>query len=279
MQEFLNVKWGREMDLEYMQFCDKIKRLTTIDLHQYKESQMNRRLRTLFNKRGFQSYHDYYQGLTKDEGLLEEFLDRMTINVTEFFRNSSRWKTLEEEIIQKELIKQTKIKCWSAACSTGEEPYTIAMILNKYVPLERIEIIATDIDKTVLKKAKEGIYQKQAIEEIPKEYIDKHFIKLNENEFAINERLKEVIKFKQHDMLNERFDRNFDLIVCRNVMIYFTDSAKDALYIHFNQSLREGGYLFIGSTEQIFYPEKINYEVKFPSIYQKKIPLRSEPIW
>src|SRR5690606_11983827 len=128
------------------------------DLSQYKEAQMKRRLTTLYAKRGFSSFAAFFDAMKRNRELYDEFLDRMTINVSEFWRNPNRWAVLEARHLP-DLARNTKrLKCWSAACSTGEEPYTLAMIMDKLGVLSTSTIHATDIDEGALDKAKQGVY-------------------------------------------------------------------------------------------------------------------------
>lgn len=257
-------------DKEYLKFIENIKRYIGIDLGLYKETQMNRRMRTLYEKRGFTSYDEYFLMLRKETTLLEEFLDRMTINVTEFFRNSTRWDVLRDKLIPELKTSKRKIRCWSAACSTGEEPYTLAMLLLENFPSHQIDIIATDIDDMVLEKAKEGIYTEALLKGCPEPFITRYFKKDEHGLYHIKEEVRRCITFKKHNMLHDRFEEDFDLIICRNVMIYFTEEAKEKLYYGFNQSLKEDGVLFVGSTEQIFHPETYNFEV-YDAFFYKKV--------
>lgn len=256
-------------DREYEKFSENMQRFVGIDLGLYKEAQMNRRMRTLFEKRGFKSYDDYYYALKKDPVLLEEFLERMTINVTEFFRNETRWQVLREKIVPDYKKTKTKVKCWSAACSTGEEPYSLAMLLLDQCPGVEIDILATDIDDLVLKRAKEGIYTEAMIKGCPPHYVHKFFRKGPNDTYIIKDEVKKCVRFKKHNLLHEPFEQQFDLIICRNVMIYFTEEAKEQLYRKFNQGLGEKGIFFVGSTEQIFHPEEYNFEVYDAFFYSK----------
>lgn len=245
---------------DYSLFIKNIKEGIGIDLSLYKENQMKRRLTTFRDKKNFSSFHELYNALEKNQKLYNEFLDRITINVSEFFRNSLRWKVLEEKMIPMLLSDNKKsIKCWSTACSTGEEPYTLSMILNNTYPKINFDLLATDIDETVLNKAQEGIYTDKSLREIPSEY-KKYFREAN-NLFHIIPEIKRNINFKKHDLLLNDYASNFDLIICRNVMIYFTEDAKELVYKKLSNALRPGGILFVGSTEQIFNPSKINLQM------------------
>ncbi|MEC2077469.1 protein-glutamate O-methyltransferase CheR [Metabacillus fastidiosus] len=256
------------VDQDYEQFIRNIKAKTGIDLSQYKEAQMKRRLTSLYEKRGFKNFNGFYQGLLSEKELFYEFLDRMTINVSEFYRNYKRWQVLEEKIIPKLLEKNKKLKIWSAACSTGEEPYTLAMILSKFLPLSGVQILATDIDENVIARAKLGLYPERSLQEVPKEIKAKYFVKEGTNYKLDNEIIK-AVRFKKQNLLADPFEDNFDLIVCRNVLIYFTEEAKELLYVKFSKALKDGGVFFVGSTEQIFNAERYQFASIETFFYQK----------
>ncbi|MFD2045862.1 CheR family methyltransferase [Ornithinibacillus salinisoli] len=256
------------MNDEYLEFITNIKKRLGIDLNYYKEAQMKRRLTTLRDKRGFSNFNSYYSELDKNEDLLAEFVDRITINVSEFFRNPKRWEVLIEKILP--LLGSTKanINIWSAACSTGDEPYSLAIILREYFPKWNVKILATDIDENVLTKAKQGMYSSSALKELPEKIRDKYFNQVN-GFFQIDDSIKKLVQFKKHNLLEDPYPKNMDLIVCRNVLIYFTDEAKDKIYRDFSSALTTNGVLFVGSTEQIFSPAKYGFQLADTFFYQK----------
>lgn len=254
-------------DLDYNVFIRKVNENLNLDLGNYKETQMKRRLTSLFMKRGFSSFTQYFNAIVKDKELMTEFMDRVTINVSEFWRNPARWSVLEQRFIPEMLKRSPRLKCWSAACSTGEEPYTLAMLLME-AGADRADILATDIDDTVLAKAQKGEYIERSIRDIPSKYLSKYFTKTNDN-YLVEQSLKKIIRFKKGNLLLDRFEKDFDLIICRNVMIYFTEQAKQELYHKFSQSLKPDGLLFVGSTEQIFTPAQYNLEAVDSFFYRK----------
>lgn len=255
-------------DQDFAQFIVRIKQKTAIDLSQYKEAQMKRRLTTLRQKHGFQTFEDYYKAIEQNKSMLNEFLDRMTINVSEFWRNPSRWEVLQKRFFPEMLGSANRLKIWSAACSTGEEPYTIAMILSELGALQRSSLLATDLDSGVLQKAIEGSYLERSLRDVPAACRQKYF-KQADGAFLISDSLKQFIQFKQQNLLHDTFDTSFDLIVCRNVMIYFTEDAKHLLYQKFANALKPGGLLFVGSTEQIFSPAQYGFETADTFFYRK----------
>lgn len=259
------------MAWDYNFFAQKIYELTTIDLISYKERQMKRRINSLITRSGFNSYEEYYNELVLNSELLDEFVGYITINVSEFFRNPKQWEVLETIVIPTLIQKHDKLKIWSAACSTGEEPYSLAMMLNKFKPsLKDVRIIATDIDKDVLTRAQIGLYNEKSLENLPKDLKEKYFSKVEDDKwYKIDRRIIDCVEFKQHDLLKDPYPQNCHLIMCRNVMIYFTEEAKTKLYKKFYESLHDDGIFFVGSTEQIILPQRYNFEPVETFFYRK----------
>ncbi|MEF3301803.1 CheR family methyltransferase [Paenibacillus sp. GYB003] len=256
-------------DLDYALFIKKVKEYSAIDLSQYKESQMKRRLTTLYTKKGFASFASFFDAMTRNKELYYEFLDRMTINVSEFWRNPNRWEVLEQRFVPELARASRRLKCWSAACSTGEEPYTLAMIMAELGLLESSQLIATDIDEGALEKARRAVYPDRSLRDVPPAYVRRYFTQ-KDMTFSVVDSLKKHVRFAKQNLLHDPFESQFDLIVCRNVMIYFTEDAKHALYHKFGRALKPGGLLFVGSTEQIFSPGQYELETADTFIYRKR---------
>jgi len=257
-------------DPDYVGFIKKVKDNTGIDLSQYKEAQMKRRLTTLRTKNGFSTFSAFFDAMLKDKTLFYEFLDRMTINVSEFWRNPNRWEVLRDSILpQLQKNNGKNLKVWSAACSTGEEPYTLSMILSDKNLLSSTTLHATDIDDGALEKAKKGMYLERSLKDVPADVAKRHFT-ADGHMFHISDSLKKAVNFRKGNLLTDTFETGYDLIVCRNVMIYFTEEAKNMLYHKFANSLRPGGVLFVGSTEQIFSPAQYGFETSETFFYYKK---------
>lgn len=240
---------------DYEWFKKEVFALTKIDLNAYKEKQMKRRIDTLISKNRITGYDNYVKALKENKDKFEEFVNYLTINVSEFYRNPDQWKILDEKVFP-DLIKKfgKNLKIWSAACSTGDEPYSLVMALSRHLPLDKIKIHATDLDKQVIAKAKVGLYNEKSIASVPDDLKKKYFTKIGPS-YQISDEIKKRVEFSEHNLLKDNYDTNYDMIVCRNVLIYFTEEAKDQVFRKFAKSLKSGGYLFIGSTEQI-----INYK-------------------
>lgn len=254
--------------MNYEGFKSQVLSLTGIDLNCYKENQMKRRIDALIKKNGCDGYSSYIQLIKSDRKALEDFVAYLTINVTEFFRNPSQWEILEKHIIPFLMQEKGTLKIWSAACSTGDEPYSLAMTLAQLMPLSKFQIIATDIDKEVLEKAQAGVYTARTLANIPTKLRDKYMTKQDDN-YVIRQEIKDRITFKKHNLLKDPYPSHMDLIVCRNVLIYFTEEAKRDIYINFNKALRNDGILFVGSTEQIIMCQEYGFEPNKIFFYQK----------
>ncbi len=258
------------MTLDYEGFKSEVFRLTKIDLNAYKERQMKRRIDALIGKHSVNNYDDYVKLLKTDKVVFDEFVNYLTINVSEFYRNPEQWVALEKEILPQLFDRFGKrLKIWSAACSTGDEPYSMVMLLSKLMPLSNIKIIATDIDKQVLEKAQLGLYNEKSLKGLPNEFIKDYFTQINEKTYQISDKIKACVEFKQHNLLKDPYPSNCDMIVCRNVLIYFTEEAKTEIYAKFNEAIKKDGILFVGSTEQIIQPQNLGYTAQKSFFYRK----------
>ena len=189
----------------YEKFKKYVYALTKIDLNYYKEKQMRRRIDTIATKHGCSNYDEYIHVLKTDKDKFEAFVNFLTINVSEFYRNPDQWKLMDENVIPK-LIKQhgKNLHVWSAACSTGDEPYSLVMALSKHIPLSNIHITATDLDKQVLQKAQVGLYNEKSIANVPPEFKRKYFKQIGKS-FQISDEIKRCVTFKEHNLLKDPY--------------------------------------------------------------------------
>lgn len=254
--------------MDYEGFKSEIYKLTKINLNFYKEKQMKRRIDSLINKNGYNGYYNYVNALKRNIELYNEFVNYLTINVSEFYRNPEQWKVLQKDIFPMLLKRSRRLKIWSAACSTGDEPYTLVMVLNEFVPLKEIKILATDIDREAIRKAKAGVYTEKSLEKLPDLYLKKFFERQGDI-YIIKDEVKNQVDFRQHDLLRDMYPSECDLIVCRNVLIYFTEEAKARIYNQFNNALKMNGILFVGSTEQIIMSARYSFSPLKTFFYTK----------
>ncbi|MBR1671444.1 MAG: protein-glutamate O-methyltransferase CheR [Fretibacterium sp.] len=256
----------------YTAFKTKMKKLIGIDLNSYKE-QIHRRTHELMNRWGMKSYDEYFDTMKNDEKKLREFLDHLTINVSEFFRNKEQWLKMRDKLIPDliEKRKSKRLKLWSAGCATGQEPYSLA-ILSAVCGLDPTNpVLAMDIDQGALAIAQKATYTKTPnLINMPKEYLAKYFTTTDGENYTVNPEIKRRVTFKRFNMIEDSFGSGFDLILCRNVVIYFTAETKAKLYEKFYRALAPGGYFLVGSTEQIFGYQQIGFESAGPFLYTKK---------
>jgi chemotaxis protein methyltransferase CheR len=253
----------------YEGFKAKVLSMTKIDLSSYKEKQMRRRIDSLVSRNNCKSYDEYVDLLKKDTAVFDEFINFLTINVSEFYSNPDQWELLHNEYFPYLMGKfGKKLKIWSAACSTGEEPYSLVMALSRFIPLSDIHIIATDIDKQVIAQAKTGLYSEKSIKNVPDDLKSKYFTKVGSS-YQISDEIKRCVEFKTHDLLRDPYLKDMDMIVCRNVLIYFTEEAKEEIYRKFYAALKDQAILFIGSTEQVMDYKEIGYVRRNSFFYQK----------
>ncbi len=256
---------------DWVEFKRKLKSKTDIDLDLYKEPQMKRRIGNLVNRSAAKSFVEYFDTVAKDKDEFAAFIEYLTINVSEFYRTPDKFAKLETDVIPDLLKRSPKLNIWSAGCSIGAEPYSLSMIMKELTPGKQHRILATDLDIEILAKAKKGVYMENEIKSLSPERRKKYFDALPDNKFAVKEDIKSCIEFKRHNLLKDPFEKGFDLILCRNVVIYFTEEAKDQLYTRFFEALKPGGILFVGATEAILNFRKMGYTSYQPFFYQRPL--------
>ncbi len=265
------------MELDaYLQVKSSIKSLFGINLDHYKDEQMRRRLDSWLVRNGQASWTDYFTKIKNDPDELSKFRNYLTINVTEFFRDSERWNYLKRNILPKLISDAPKLRpgkiglrMWSAGCSIGPEPYSVAMIMDELAPGKYHYLLGTDLDRGALQKAQNGgPYIVEDLKSIPPQMKEKYF-KTGGPPYYVNDSLIKKVTFREQNMITDTFENDFDLIICRNVVIYFTATTKDMLYLKFAQALRKGGILFIGGTEIIPHPQDFGLKGCGISFYEK----------
>lgn len=250
-------------------FKQKFYSKSKINLNDYKPAQMQRRITNLMTRHGVHSYLGFFELIQKDDKLYKEFVDFLTINVTEFFRTPEKFSELERTVLPDLMKKTAKLNIWSAGCSIGAEPYSLAIILDEMTPQIRHRILATDLDVEMLAKAKTGTYTANEFKNINDYRAKKYFRQEPNGTYTVNNDIKSRIEYKRHNLLLDPFESGFDLILCRNVVIYFTEEAKDALYRRFFAALKPGGVLFVGGTEAILNFRDIGFAHYLPFFYRK----------
>ena len=256
-------------NINFEEFKNKVSRIINIDLSSYKEKRVERRSKNLMRKYNIEDYSDYVSKIRNDNQFREEFIEHMMINTSEFFRNPENYEFLEETILPELFEKHNKVKIWSAASSNGCEAYTVAIILNELnIKPNRYQLKATDIDPGILKEAREGKYKKNALKNVDEKLINKYFDKQGKF-YHLDPKIKRQVQFSRINLLEDNYESNINLILCRNVFIYFTKPVKNRLTNKLSSALSQDGVLFLGNTEYLLQPRKFNLEKIHTSFYRK----------
>ncbi len=261
MTNFADSLVMHEDEKEFADLKIIIKKKIGFNCDQYKQAHLKRRLAVRLRANQSGSYKEYMDILIKNESELQKLKDTLTVNVTELFRNPETYEVFSKTVLP-ELIKSKgdnkTIKIWSAGCSNGEEPYSIAILVREFLggltKRYAISIMGTDIDEDSLKKAENGIYQLKQLEKINKERLDRFFDRKDDGNFQVSEDLRHLLKFRHHDMISGPRMFGFDVIFCRNVTIYFEQELQEKLYLNFYNALNKGGYFVMGKTETLVGP-------------------------
>jgi len=235
------------------------------DLDCYRSQQLERRLRTLLARTRTADLREYADLLRSEPQRLLELSDLLTVNVSEFFRNPERF-TYCLDIIRQH--RASTFSLWSAGCANGAEPYSLAMLCEE-AGVRSYTVLATDVDPCSLERAANAAYKQQDLVGVSEERKHK-FFKRRGDEFCVAEHIRKRVRFVRHNLLSDPYPAQFDLIACRNVLIYFTESAKESVIRLLSNSLRPGGHLFIGSTETIWNAADAHLVQIAPFFYRRK---------
>jgi chemotaxis protein methyltransferase CheR len=228
---------------------------------------MERRIRSYVDRHRVPSLNDFLRQMERDRGMLDGFLDRVTINVSELYRNPEQYDTLRTRVLP-ELRRATGLRVWSAGCSYGAEAYTLACIISEALPGQRFEIAGSDIDRRIVQRAGSGRFSQADMRHVPPNVRAKYF-RPDGDGWLAQETLRKSLRFRVEDLLHARYPTGLDLVLCRNVVIYFTDDAKNHVHRGIAGALRPGGYLMVGATERVSDPAALGLEPAFPFIYRK----------
>ena len=261
---------------EFKLLKDYIYDKTGINLNEQKVTLLKTRLNKRLRELKLNSFKEYYEFLKNDEDEQTKFINAISTNVTSFFREERQWEFLEKDMVNiKAKLINKKLRIWSAACSTGEEPYTIVMFLKEQ--LERFEsfdikILASDISHDALTKAKKGIFSGKNIDDLPKHHIHNNFNRIGKTDsYQIDKELSDLIMFREFNLVYGNYslfgNTKFDMIFCRNVMIYFDNETKEKIVQNLANRLKKGGYFFLGHSESLMSHKGLKYVM--PSIYKK----------
>jgi chemotaxis protein methyltransferase CheR len=249
---------------DYAPFCDAVRGLCGIDLMQYKRGQMERRIRSWAARRGTEDLGLYAGRLRADPAELDAFLDRVTINVSQLWRHPEQWTALATAILP-ELARSGGVRAWSAGCSYGAEAYTLAAVCRESIPAARVEIEGTDLDHRMIARARAGTFSAEDARGAPAASVARWFPGLR-----ATEELRRMVSFDTGDLLRMPVARErYDLVICRNTVIYFAAQVRDALHVRLVDALKPGGYLVVGTSERVADPRGLGLTSPLHSLYRK----------
>jgi len=252
------------------------------DLEAYKERCILRRIYLKVRSRGYRDLGAYYRILSRHPEELEHLFQYLTINVTEFFRNPSAFQYLERTIFPRVMAEHSphgSFDIWSAGCSSGEEPYSLAIAMLRAKRKHRIStsfhVLATDIDKAILARAKEGIYSRDALKNLEEEDV-REFFQQEEKGYSVSREVRDCITFRTADVLKDKPGTMHGLIVCRNLLIYFSRENQEKVISGFSRNLVDGGYLMLGKAETLIGKNRLYFQSISPT--ERIYRLREAPL-
>jgi chemotaxis protein methyltransferase CheR len=244
-------------DQEFKLYSSLIYEQSGIHFSSMNRSVLESRLKERLKNTSLANVSQYYQLIMQNPEEMKILLDSVTTNLTRFFRNTAQFLAFENHVIPALLAYKAKtgdnqLRIWSAGCSTGEEPYSIAMVVKEKIPpYMNVEIIGSDISLKSLMTAKESFYPAQKVENIPENYLNKYFDKKRDG-YQVKKEIQAMVRFDYHNLKNESGSRNVDVIFCRNVLIYFDAEAQESAVNRFYKAMTDFSFLFIGHSESLF---------------------------
>jgi len=253
-------------DAAFATLLAKIERERGFGCGSYKERCLRRRVAVRMRARGVHDYVAYGQLLDRDAHEYERLLDALTINVTKLFRNPDTWRVVGDQVIPCLWDAEgTPIRVWSAGCASGEEPYTLALLFRRHAEgrdaaaaLGRVGILGTDIDRASLATAERGHYAKADLADVPAHFRERELA--GAPPFDVPPDVRALVRFARHDLLSDPTPRGpWQLIVCRNVLIYFDRDTQDRIFERFHAALAPGGFLVLGKVETLLGPARSRF--------------------
>lgn len=248
-----------------------------LDLDAYKPRQMERRITALLYRLNARTLEELRAQIAGSPQRLAAFVDGLTINVSEFLRNPEKFQELGERVLPELLARHGTLRIWSAGCSMGAELYSVGMWLEALGALDRCELVGTDLDRGVLKRAEAGVYAPHEVQGVPEAWRQRYFEPTGAGQLRFaGEAIRARTRFEAHNLLADPPIAGCHLVLCRNVVIYLNEASKQRLYRAFGQALVPGGVLFVGSTERIFGYRDLGFEALAPFFYRKPDVRRPE---
>lgn len=231
-----------------------------LDFTQYKEPSLVRRLNSRLHKYNAGSYEEYMKILESHPEEYTELINALTINVTEFFRNPESFEAIEKIVMPRVIYSKHQhrhkiIRAWSCGCSSGDEPYSIAMLMLEKIGKARdhflLTIIGSDIDDEALSEAKNMVYDKERLKAIDSAMLGKYFEKIEDGKFKLKASARALVRLRHHDIVKDHPFMHCDIILCRNLLIYFNKQLQEEVQLKFYEALNPGGFLVLGMVESL----------------------------
>ncbi len=267
-------------DKEFKQIAEYIKINYGIKLGEEKKPLLLGRLQNILTKHNFSNFSEFYKYIIEDKTgtAAANLANVITTNHTYFMREATHFNYFKDRVLPYlcNTVKNRDLRIWSAGCSSGQEPYTLAMIIDEFFGKEKefwdTKILATDLSSKVLETAQSGIYRNEDMVELPYAWRQGYFRRIDGEYSVINEKIRNEVIFRKFNLITDKFPfkRKFHVIFCRNVMIYFDAHTRNELVRKFYDSTENGGYLFIGHSESLD-RAKVSYKYIMPSVYRKEI--------
>ncbi len=233
---------------------ERIKRDTNFNAPCYEEKHLKRRLAVRMRALNISTYQEYLGFLSNKNEEYHRLLRALTINVTKFFRDPTTYDAIYKLVFPKITSSKKHIRIWSSGCSDGKEPYSLAMLLLDFLGDKVVDhtpvIYASDIDDEMLRKAKRGVYSKNEVEGLDSRYLLRYFEKYPDG-YRLKKKVRDIVRFQHRDLISDPMPKCIDLILCRNVVIYFAKNVKEKIYLNFYNALNPGGFLVLGKTETL----------------------------
>ena len=257
--------------MEFGAFCEEIRRLTGLDLCQYRPHQIERRLDALLARYQVPDWTAYLELLRGDPARREEFVEWVTIGVSEFFRNPDRFEELRRQHLPAlmEAAGPQGLRVWSAGCADGPEAYSVAILIEELDPGGLHHVLGTDIDRQGLRAAEAGLYGEEALRQVDAA-TRQRFFRQRGDSWEVVPAVRSRVTFRYHDLLSPVYPQGFHLVLCRNVLIYFEEATKRAVLARLAGALVAGGLLFLGATEMVRDPHSLGLRYISPCFYGRE---------
>ncbi|WP_243149756.1 protein-glutamate O-methyltransferase CheR [Thermaerobacter sp. PB12/4term] len=264
-------------DSHFAVLASAVRQVLGLDLDAYRSRQLERRLQFFRERHGLQDNAHLAARLRDDPALAHQFADFLTINVSEFFRNPDRFEVLRDRFLPALLRRRSPLRVWSAGCSIGAEIYSVAILLQELDPTGHHELLGTDIDGTALERARQGLFEPLEVRAVPPALLQRYFRPEGQG-WVLRPKIRHRVRFARHDLITDPYPGGWDLILCRNVVIYFTEEVKRRVWASLAASLRPGGILFIGGSESLYGVAGTGLRYLSPCFYTRDEPASSEAV-